>query len=579
MLTSKIKTPHNLRIIVSDGFQYYVKVTVFDSNNRIVESHFLNRYEISFSLPQGLYTLRVEMNGEITDEVILLNKDKEYEIADEKYNSVGNRKIITPPKQFSSVLLGEAYSSSHEYYTHPATEWSKKDTNQLTAYKDLDCNSSLFIFLRFSSIEKYNFFKNTYTKPFFSDFEIIDENGEQIVLFEFQKGIETNEQHGWVAFNAKLPNGIYYLIYRGKESRQIPIYVFRDWHTQFFMTLGKEPLFGTTRIFLSKQREFDPYNETYKHIDILLSKLQNQDYSLDEQLIEMVAHRKYRSPMLGLICSYIYLKSKETNKDWLFRLITGNMQKVILKNNIESPDIRAMNILASEHFPTFKFKKTQVQGPPMFRIGFEAILKASVENKRLISQNSINDFISENLYYDSPYTTFKPIPFPEKPQEETGSFLETLKINLELSKPKKLALPHLAEINKLEKAFTKEKRIARKLQNDIKKSPVGDLEIFKIKNDFVKRKRISLPPKSLPKLDRFSTSINNLFDDSLINFIKSQTDVETMDSWLKVSISDMVKNDDDVSINDISNNIGVSGNTISRILNEWKKEAKQKHGK
>ena len=34
-----------------------------------------------------------------------------------------------------------------------------------------------------------------------------------------------------------------------------------------------------------------------------------------------------------------------------------------------------------------------------------------------------------------------------------------------------------------------------------------------------------------------------------------------------------------MSINEISNDLNVSGNTVTRIFNDWKKEAKKKYGK
>ncbi|MBK7389238.1 MAG: hypothetical protein IPI23_09285 [Bacteroidetes bacterium] len=543
MLTSEKKLNHTLRIRISEEYKYLVNITVFDSNSRIIESQSSNRYEVSFTLPLGLYTIRIAMNGDIKDEVILLDKEKEYKIGDKNSYTTGNVKIIAPPKQFSSALLGETYGSSHEYYTYPAIDWSKKETFQFSQESN-GSNSSLFIFLRFPSVEKFDRFKSSLSKPFYSDFEIVDEYGSVLTQFETRNGIEVNDQQGWIAFNAKLPNGIYYLLYKGKESRQIPIYIYKNWHTQFFMTLGNQPLFGTTRIFLSKHREFNPNERTYKYIDILLDKLQNQDFILDNELIEMAAYGKYESPMLGLICAYIYLQSKETKSDNLFNIITQNMQNVILKDNEESPDLRALNILAANHFPNYKYKKGSIKGTPMLRIGFEAILKASVQNKGLIPQNSINDFISENIYFDSPFNTFKPIPFKKKPTRKQDNIEKTLSGK----------------------------------EDELLESPDSDgIDLMEISSQ-----EEMLLPKSFdfnPKVDKFTTSIKNLFDDSLFSYIQSTNEPDIENSWIKSSIADIVKSKNDMSINDISNDLNVSGNTVTRIFNDWKKEAKKKYGK
>ncbi|MBI1185480.1 hypothetical protein GC194_14515 [bacterium] len=512
MSTSKSSIRFQLRIRVADEFKYLVKIVVFDSGNRIVSPIEKSRYQYQFQLKKGLYTVRVEMNAEINDKVITVDADKEYLVSSE-YSSSSQSNIIEPPQQFSSALLSggniKTYGSSHEYYTYPAIDLSKRDTFTYNSNNTSPSNSSLFIFMRFPSIDKYNSLRSKWAKSFYQDFEIVDEFGEQILQFDSRSGLEVNENDGWLAFNAMLPNGIYYLIYHGNEPRQIPIYVFKNWHTQFFMTLGEVPLFGTTRIFISAYREFNPKAETNKYIDILLDKLQNGDYSVDEELIEIAAYGKYESPMLGLICSYAYFKSPQTRNDNLFNIITQNMQRVILKDNDESPDLRALNILAAEHFSNTNFEKTAVKGTPMLRIGFEAIKNASVKNRRLISKNSINDFISETLYYDSPFNTFKPIPVYKKPKDEP----------------------------ELEKGFKE----------------IG------------------------PKVDKFEIGIQNLLKPNVINFIKSSyVDSESEKNWVRTTISDMLNQNDNISINDISSQLSLSGNTISRIFDEWKKESKGK---
>jgi hypothetical protein len=539
MLIFNNRLIYTLRILVSEEYMYLVKIMVFDTDNRTINYQSSTRYEISFSLIQGLYTLRIEMNGEVLDEVVLIDKDKIFQIASNQSVSTRDIKVITPPKQYSSALLGETYGSSHEYYTYPAINCSKKDTYYLNTSNNIDSNSSLFIFLRFPSLEKFMSFKKVFSESFFCDFEIVDEVGNCLTQFRTRTGIEINEENGWVAFSAKLSNGIYYLIYRGKSQRQIPIYVFKNWHTQVFMMLGKEPLFGSLRFFLSRQREYNPNEITYKYIDILLDKLQNEDYNLDNELIERAAYGKYESPILGLVCSYIYLKSKETKSDQLFKIIIQNLQNEILKDSQESPDLGALNILASNHFPKMTFKNSIIKGIPMFRIGFETILKASVFNEKLISQNSINDFISENLCFDSPLCTFKPIPFRKGLALKT----DTIKVSENLGSRKNKPLENRSI----------------------------DFEKYTLN-----QKMLSHHKEFEVKSDRFSTSIKFLFGNTLFSFIQSMEESDLEDSWIKKSVADFIRSGEDLTINDISHFLGVSGNTVNRVLSDWEKKAKTK---
>jgi len=536
MSTSDSLPKYTLTVAVADEYKYLVKVLLFDSGNRIISPVEKSRYEYKYQIKKGLYTVRVEMNAEINDKVVTINSDNNY-LVTSNYSHSSKSNIIEPPQQFSSALLSgeniKTYGSSHEYYTYPAIDLSKRDTFTYNEINASATNSSLFIFMRFPSIDKYNNLRSKWAKSFYQDFEIIDEFGERILQFDSRNGLEVNENDGWLAFNAMLPNGIYYLIYQGNEPRQIPIYVFKNWHTQFFMTLGEVPLFGTTRIFISAYREFNPKAQANKYIDILLDKLQNGDYSVDEELIENAASEKYESPMLGLICSYVYFKSSQTRSNKLFNIITQNMQRVILKDNDESPDLRALNILASEHFANTNYKKTAVKGTPMLRIGFEAIKNASVKNRTLIPKNSVNDFISETLYYDSPFNTFKPIPVYKKTESNAGFEKSIDEISFDVHADSDFLMEK--DEPQIEKGFTE----------------IG------------------------PKVDKFDLSIQSFLKPNVLSFIKSSyVDSESEKNWVRTSISDMLNKNDNLSINDISNNLNLSGNTITRIFNDWKKEIK-----
>lgn len=542
MLTSDSNTKYTLRIRVDDDYKYLIKISVFNSENRIISSVEKSRNHYLFQLTRGLYTVRVEMNAEISDKIIPINSDQEYVVSSET-SQYQNAIVISPPNQFSSALLEglnvKTYDSSHEYYTYPAIELSKNDTFTYDTVSPIQSNSSLFIFMRFPSIEKYNNLRGSWSKSFYRDFEIVNEFGEKILHFDSRIGLEVNENDGWLAFNAKLPNGIYYLIYHGSEPRQIPIYVFKNWHTQFFMTLGEVPLFGTIRIFIAASRVYNPKEESNKYIDILLDKLQNGDYSVDEELINIAASGKYKSPMLVLICSYVYFKSPQTKIDALFNIIAQNMKNVILKDNEESPDLRALNILATEHLGKTNLEKKAVQGTPMLRIGFEAIKNASISNRNLIVENSVNDFISETLFYDSPFNTFKPIQFYKKPEKSSESGMYG-------------------------------RSIENHVVNEAQPRPFGNsLEI----GDTEKFKKI----QSNKAKDKFSMSIREYLKPNVFDFIvNSNFEVEGESNWVKCSIADLISTNNQLSINDISTQLNLSGITISRIFDNWTNELSNK---
>lgn len=519
---------YSIRIIIGADCRYMVNICVFDSESRSLHPISSTPWEIMFTCKKGLYTLRIEMNGEIKDEIIIVDMNKEYTISYENINKPG---VISPPKQYSSATLGGTYASSREYYTQPSLQFSKTDTVNYLLFPERIRHSSLFIFLRFSSKDRYNEIIGEIDTPFYKDFKILNESGSVVLDFNSGAGIRYSMYDGWAAFSAEVPNGIYYLLYTGKEPRQIPIYVFKGWHTQFFLTLDRTPLYGTARVFISKNREFNRYDEINKYIDLLMDKLQNEDYTLSSILIDSAAHGKFESPMLGLICSYIYLKSKETKEDGLFKEIVTNMQKLILKDNEECPDLQALNILASSHFPDHSFGKKPVRGTPMLRIGFEAIQNASAKYNSLIPLYSLNDYITENLYYDSPFNTFAPL--PERAYEQ-------------------------AKKGESENAGN-EPRV--KFTED-----TGSVNM---------ESYIAFDDERILKPD-YSVSIQSQYDNNVIQYFKSPKFNLSVNGWLENSIADIIKSNDNISIDDISSKLSLSGNTVNRIFIELEKQAGNK---
>ncbi|XLS28646.1 helix-turn-helix domain-containing protein [Flavobacteriaceae bacterium M23B6Z8] len=559
MLASKsqptTQAKYELTINIDYSFLHLVKVSLFDSKNReIKELDTSNAHHRFYELDFGLYTLRLVMNGEVKDHVFLLDKNKTFQI-----DSRGGPGVITPPKQFSSVLLGEIYESSHEYYTDNAVKWSQQDTlKHQSDSKHAAASSSLFIFLRFASREHFKKLSSDPDFLPFNGFKLTDTNGKQIAVLDEENSAATDFDDGWLAFNCRLSSGSYYLFYEGKEPRQIPVNIFENWHTQLFLTLDEKPLFGTLRIFLAPDRFFDLHNETYKYIDILLNKLQNRNYSLGKELIEMAAYGKFRSPMLGLIAAYTYLKSKETHEDRLFKIITTNMQETILKNNEDAPDLRALSILASQHFENENFPKTVVKGTPMLRIGFEALLKASIKYKRLIKEGSVNDFISENLYFDSPFNTFKPIPFPEERKVPKRKRKKTLKKR----NPRSENLKDFEMIGDVyeDKPKTMSDDLRDLIDNASKKLFEAVEEAQGVSG---------YGKQDISGVKRFSTPLSKLYDKKLWSFIEKTPEENLINSWVKQGVFDLVNKDKKITMNDISKDLGISRNTVNRIFREW----------
>lgn len=402
-----------IKIYLTEQLAYSTTITIFNSLlEKISESNrdfSWDEFLVSYKTVPGKYTIRLQINGRITDNYL--------NVYDDTTCSVGNivrktdEQLKLPELYSSAPLLGElSYASSHEYYTAPAIRLSDRDST--TDFWIIPPTSGLFIFLRFSSQETY--LKTENPKEIWANFKLLDYKGHPFISFPNHSVHDDNDTEnqglkvGYMGFSALLMPGMYFLQYDGSERRTVPVYVYKDWYTQLFMTVGEQPLFGSLRIFLSRERRFNPFNKLHYYIDICLDKITNGDFTLDEHLLNKIAHGKWESPMLGLLGAYIYLNSNERKNDNLFQTIVYNLKNSILQDSYESPDIWALNLLSYRHFNrAISFDETALNpGLPMMRSAFDAIRQAASVYPQMVREGGLLDHIAENQAFDSAYNTF-----------------------------------------------------------------------------------------------------------------------------------------------------------------------------
>jgi hypothetical protein len=401
----------HLNINLPETYAYATSIWIFNDRKQLVAEPAVEKHlSRTYRLEAGKYTVRIGINGQIVDNEVVISKDTRFDLS-----GVPGIASLAIPKLYSAALIADnqQYDSSHEYYTQPAIGISQIET---FAYKRSQYRTSgLFIFLRYSDAETFKSAHNQ--EAYWNKFYLSNATGKVVVTFPqgcIQDDNKFNFNYspgsGYIGFNACLKPGLYFLNYTGVDKRVIPIYVYPDWFTQFFMTVADQPLFGSIRIFIEKGKNYDPFNKNNLYIDYCLMKLQNNDFSLDSHLLEMIAWNKFDSPMLGLLGAYIYLCSSESKDDRLFKTIVENLQKKILKNSKNSPDIWALNLLSYHHFnETVAIDQaTTIKGTPMLRVAYDTIRRWAITYPWLIPENSLNDHIAENQVFDSPFNTYKP---------------------------------------------------------------------------------------------------------------------------------------------------------------------------
>ncbi|OQP59661.1 hypothetical protein A3860_36440 [Niastella vici] len=396
---------HYMFVIEADSrFQYLVRMTLFDNDNNIVLEG--SQYPMQKTLGQGLYTIRLDTNGSIEDTVFLLNHDVRYKLSHCK-EPLTEAGVLMPPPMYSAVPLDEkVYASSQEYYRKPAIDLATLHTWPI---QPMTTNSSIYLFVRFYSRERYEQLKNEEKAASMTDFRLLNHLGIVICDLANEAGAIVNDEDGWMVFNGLLSPGLYLLEFTGPEPRQIPVYLLENFHTQLFLVLDKKPVFSSLRIFLQKERRFDPCDARNIYTDLLFTRLQNKDITLEEGLERSICNGELEGFMLHLLYAYITVLAKKEPNDFRYNVMHPLFHHhAWLQGPL--PDWRAICILGGS-LSGYSGTVEPIRGVPILYPGYLAIKEAAVvpEHKDLIREKSLNDLITVHALYDSLITTFTPV--------------------------------------------------------------------------------------------------------------------------------------------------------------------------
>jgi len=360
-----------------------------------------------YQLPKGLYTLRIVVNGAIQDRVILLDRNLVFNLGiPERW---GAEKIELPDLSSSAVFTGTEfghYRSSHGYYLDAVKHYSEAYT---VPAAEMDTGPSVFIFLRYPSKELFKECVLINGSDCFDRFSLLDSEMRVHTKLRANRNAVVNREEGWMAVHMALEPGLYFLFYQdGEDSRLVPLYNFAGNYVQCFLCIADKPQFGTLRIFNTSERYFKPEQSVFMLMDVLLDQLQNQKLRLEEDLVRYAMDQQNGNASFILLTAYLYLSSASEADHELLDLISAKLEVLLgvsyaYVNDIAAIGMMRMNILGLD----MTGQSIVMSEPPMIRKGFEALVNASLTNSNLIPVRSLNDFIAENLFHDSPYTTFK----------------------------------------------------------------------------------------------------------------------------------------------------------------------------
>jgi hypothetical protein len=501
----------HFQFCVKGSLKEFVLLKLFNGNGELLITE---HEEISINLPRGLYQLQIFSDEKFEQKLIRLDGNLDMTWANEgSYSSI--------PANF--------LQSTEDYYQDAVNQWSRKSTGD---NQEIDHNhSSLFIFFRYPN-EGIKSKQENVARTMGWRFSLLDSDRNVVYRLYDKKNVREDSNAGWLAFHVKLEPGIYYLIYKGNpKTREIPLYVFPRWQTQFFLTFKKTPIFATTRIQLVRQDNPNELREKETlQLDALLRNLENGIYYVPQSLIQNTADRKWENPILALAVCYAYLLSPEDTNDDLFRIMLRNIEERILTLQNAS-DLQALRLLAATHFDYLP-PHMVLDEPCMFNIGMKVFIEHSIKYPDRITISDKCEEIISNLQNDSAWTSYKPLKkyegtISERIHEE-DNYIKLININeiyseflTPLSKSKKDSSEDWLSLSIKSQLMTKKETpltsTALAMQFQVSQSMVEN-SIDKIKNEIIDNENPFLLQNSKIEADILKDNIYKITRGNSNNF-------------------------------------------------------------
>jgi len=374
------------------------RVTLLDAWDRTVAR---GRGDVAVTLPTGLYTVRIERAGELTEHVLrhVGDTDKQFE----------------EPLRLSAVPSFDT-ATTHEYFADTSQDWSVTDTCSPLGMGSPD--GRLFVFLRTLSRD------HDQGADLAAGLTLLDLSGN--LLSDFGPDKTRPGTEGWLALSAPAVPGLYILHYEGEQPREMPLWVYGGWSTQVFIVYRDGLRLSTASVLLPHVGEpFNPDNRQTQALDAALQGLQEGRDLLPSGMMSVLLSGKFENPMLGLAGAHLlFIRDQKPNPNSI-DIILGNLEDMLGP----CPDVRALRLLAARAFQATPALEPFYE-PPMLRAGLDAVLREAAIYPELVPQEGLVDRLSTRQFVDSPWSSWEPVitaaPSEEKADWVTGYLEEAL---------------------------------------------------------------------------------------------------------------------------------------------------------
>jgi len=339
-------------------------IEVYDGNGRL---RWRGDRPVRLELPRGIYQVRTLVGDSVANRFV---------------RHEGRTDVYTEPPAYRTPALIAGASTSHEYYTRQATNWSTRCTGA-----NEEGPPDLFIFVRALDL-------NAAGRGWLRRAELLlrTPSGGKIPIWP--RGAVAMGPDGWLAFSHRMPAGAYELVAGGPSSRAMSVHVLEGWCTQVFLLAHARLQLEGASVFLARKGEpFSPDSPTVRAVDLGLHALQHEGV-IPRQEMELLLTSKFDNPMLGLVGAHLLINQRRTE---LTRAVLAQLRRLIPG----SPDLLALDLRSARReshtvpFPPFSV-------PPMLRVGMATILKWALPKKGMMTEGLAE--LASNSLQDSPWT-------------------------------------------------------------------------------------------------------------------------------------------------------------------------------
>jgi hypothetical protein len=210
---------------------------------------------------------------------------------------------------------------------------------------------------------------------------------------------------GWAVWSAAVAPGGYSLRVDAPDQPEVlhqALWVEEGWQTMVFIpNTADGPMAELATIHIARVGQWTPWNEGSTAaiaLESVLAGLRDGRPVVPSDLDELL-HAKFVNPFLGLAGAHALLLEPRPSAQRL-KIVIGNLQQLLPT----SPDVAALVIRAGPD--RVDVKAAPVSWPPMFYVGYRALIRADATNPNVLVDSSPAEDVAGRLRIAGLFTTW-----------------------------------------------------------------------------------------------------------------------------------------------------------------------------